>query len=415
MKLTMDGVKHQFHPIYSPPNDLAVDQGSFMKRLITFLTLAVATLNAAVAGQYCVIDPPRPASGAGFYVAKPSTQLSVQSTDDSYKLYDPAGNEFRIRGLNRNHWDSGGSKEGVPLTGANTERLVLNFANSTTYNWNIVQTEMLDKGIVPMPSSWVGTCKTDPSYLTAIVDTWIAQASTWTRLNTLGLINIANEWGPGTVMAVTDPVTKRVSNVPTYVWRDSNIGAISRMRAGGYTGTLVIDAGNCGQDAGTIVRDGQAVFDSDPLKNILFSVHIYGSWHVPIPATATTAAIPLQPWMQSYSKAMYDLKATKLPIMIGEFGPLKTGPSQTQVPAEQLVADAEAAGWGWMPWSWDDNNGAACSSTDVGGFAMSNKCGRYTGNDATELTAWGRLMVPMYRKYGAKRVTIQLSPLAPSN
>jgi len=306
---------------------------------------------------------PRPAgnTGTGFYVA-------------GGKLYDPNGNEFRIRGVNRNHWDSYGSPTGVPLSGANTERVVLSFTNSTSYNWNIVSSQMLANRIVPIPGNWTGTCKADTATLSAIVDTWVAQASTWTQLNTRGLINIANEWGPAN----------------STVWRDSYITAIARMRAAGYTGTLVVDSGGCGQDAQDIVKYGAAVLASDPQKNILFDVHVYGGFHYP--ATAS--------WMQDYETAMKQLKASGLPLILGEFGPgNNVGPSPTLVTPQHVIDTAETNGWGWMPWSWDDNNLANCTSDD-NGFSMTIKCGTY--KTSADLTAFGKIVVPILQSTAVK-------------
>jgi mannan endo-1,4-beta-mannosidase len=306
---------------------------------------------------------PRPAgnTGKGFYVA-------------GSKLYDPNGQEFRIRGVNRNHWDSYGTPTGLPLSGANTERVVLSFAKPTTYNWNIVSSQMLANKIVPIPGNWTATCKADPASLTAIVDTWVAQAATWTQLNATGLINIANEWGPAN----------------STVWRDNYITAIARMRAAGYSGTLVVDSGGCGQDAQDIVKYGAAVLASDPQKNILFDVHVYGSFHYP--ATAS--------WMQDYTTAMTQLKASGLPLILGEFGPGRNvGPSPTMVTPEKVIADAEANGWGWMPWSWDDNNLANCSSDD-NGFSMTLKCGTY--NSDADLTTFGKTVVPILKSMAVK-------------
>jgi mannan endo-1,4-beta-mannosidase len=306
---------------------------------------------------------PRPAgnTGKGFYVA-------------GSKLYDPNGQEFRIRGVNRNHWDSYGSPTGLPLSGANTERMVLSFAKPTSYNWNIVSTQALANKIVPIPGNWTATCKADPASLTAIVDTWVAQAATWTQLNATGLINIANEWGPAN----------------STVWRDNYITAIARMRAAGYSGTLVVDSGGCGQDAQDIVKYGAAVLASDPQKNILFDVHVYGSFHYP--ATAS--------WMQDYTTAMAQLKASGLPLILGEFGPGRNvGPSPTMVTPEKVIADAEANGWGWMPWSWDDNNLSNCTSDD-NGFSMTLKCGTYK-TDA-DLTTFGKTIVPILKAKAVK-------------
>lgn len=314
----------------------------------------------------------KPAAQAA--VARPAGNTGKGFFVSGGKLYDPNGQEFRIRGVNRNHWDSYGTPAGLPLSGANTERVVLSFTKATSYNWNIVSSEMLANKIVPIPGNWTGTCKADPAALTAIVDTWVAQASTWTQLNSTGLINIANEWGP--------------ANSP--IWRDSYITAIHRMRAAGYTGTLVVDSGGCGQDAQDIIKYGAMVLAADPQKNILFDVHVYGGFH--FPATAT--------WMQDYTTALSQLKATGLPLIIGEFGPGKNiGPSPTMVTPQKIIADAEANGWGWMPWSWDDNNLQACASDDHG-FSMTTKCGTYRTD--SDLTAFGKTVVPILKSTAVK-------------
>ena len=80
--------------------------------------------------QSATVARPAGNTGKGFYVV-------------GSKLYDPKGNEFRIRGVNRNHWDSYGSPTGLPLSGANTVRIVLGFNNSTSYNWDIVSTQLV--------------------------------------------------------------------------------------------------------------------------------------------------------------------------------------------------------------------------------------------------------------------------------
>ena len=226
-----------------------------------------------------------------------------------------------------------------------------------------------------MPGNWKGTCKSDAASLSAIVDTWVEQAA---RLDggrfKYSIINIANEWGPP-------------NNV---FWRDSYISAIARMRAAGYTGTLVVDSGGCGQDPQNIVKYGAAVLASDPQKNILFDVHVYGAFHYP--ATAS--------WMTDYTKSMVALKATGLPMMLGEFGPGKNiGPSPTMIPPEQVIATAEAAGWGWMPWAWDDNNLAGCKANDWW-FSMTLQCGNYKTD--SDLTAFGKAIVPLLKATAVK-------------
>lgn len=362
-----------------------------MLRHAVIVFLAAVLLGAASmagAGSYCVIDPPRAASatGNGFYVARPSTQRAASSADTSYRLFDPAGDEFRIRGVNRNHGDSYGTPAGLPLSGANAERIFLQSTTTPAYNAALVQREMVANNIVPIPVIGWGatTCKTDPALLAANVDAWVVQAPIWAPLSGSAIFNIANEWGPSTA-----------------VWRDSYITAVGRMRDAGYTGLLMIDAGGCGQDQRTVVNYGGQVLDADPLHNVIFGVHVYGSWHV---------ASPTNPWQSwwgfTYDGGMAQLRASGLPVVISEFGPMGVGPSQTPVSPERLISDAEAAGWGWMPWSWDDNNAAACASTDTGGFSLTKKCGIYTGDDANELTAWGRTVVPMLKASAPRRVLL---------
>jgi mannan endo-1,4-beta-mannosidase len=335
-----------------------------MKRLSTLAALFVSAISFA--GQAGAIDPPRPvAASTGFYVV-------------GSKLYDPAGNEFRIRGTNWGHLDQAGGLTGIPLSGANAVRMVTNYTPAATTQRAV--STMLAAGVVPIPSVWTTTCKSDPASLSAAVDKWIAEFATWKVLNTSGLLNIANEWGP--------------PNSP--VWRDENIKAIARLRAAGYTSTLVVDSGGCGQDPLDVVNHGAAVLASDPLKNVLFDIHVYGVY----------VLNPNASWKTDYVKSMAALKATGLPIFIGEFGPgNNVGSSPTTIPPQTVIDTAEANGWGWMPWSWDDNNQTACQSSD-GYFALSRNCGKYAGADATELSALGRLIVPLF-KANARKATLK--------
>lgn len=305
------------------------------------------------------IARPAASTGTGFYVV-------------GSKLYDAKGKEFRIRGVNRVHWDSS-SSAGIALSGANSARFVIDFKQTQATNYATVD-KAVTSGIVPMIGNWGGTCKSDPASLSAIVDTWVAQVATWKKYNANGLINIANEWGPAN----------------STVWRDQYISAIARMRAAGYTGTLVVDAGGCGQDSRDIINYGAAVLAADPQRNILFDVHVYGNFYYP--ATAS--------WMQDYTTAMAALKATGLPLMLGEFGPGKNiGPSPTMVTPQQIIATAEAAGWGWMAWAWDDNNLGGCQSNDQW-FGMTRSCGVY--KTTTDLTAFGQVIVPILKQKAVK-------------
>lgn len=339
-----------------------------MKRLLSFLFLLMLAVAAPAASRGAWAMPcPASAPCDGFYVI-------------GNQLVDPSGMPFRERGFNQSHYDSWGGASAAKAMGANTVRIALSFTKPEAANWAIVS-PFVAAGIVPMIGNWTGTCKADPAVLSAIVDTWVAQAATWTKLNKTGLINIANEWGPS---ATTQQTTAPYALLPNYTWRDSYITGVQRMRAVGYTGTLVIDAGSCGQDAQDIVKYGQALLDADPLHNLQFDTHVYGGYHYP--ATAS--------YMQDYSKAMAALKATGLSIVLGEFGPGRNiGPSPTMVTPATIIGDAEVNGFSWLAWASDDGNLPGCLSDD-NWFALSKRCGSYTGLPA-ELTTFGGQVVPV--------------------
>jgi hypothetical protein len=182
-------------------------------------------------------------------------------------LYDANGNAFRIRGVNRLHWDSN-SMAGIALSGANAVRSFIDFTRPASSNVALIQSQNIDLGEVPIVT-YAGTgggetltnCNTDPTTLAAAVSAWVAQAAQWTSLNKYLIVNIANEWGPAN------------SNV----WQSSYISAVSTLRAAGYTGPLLIDSGGCGQDDADLLQYSQVVFNSDPERNVIFSVHLYGS------------------------------------------------------------------------------------------------------------------------------------------
>lgn len=336
--------------------------------LILFITLLVLCASA-LAGSYCVIDPPRPGASTGLYVAQPSTMRALLATDATYRVMDAGGNELRLRGFNRVHPDQGTA--GMGAMGANAVRIAIDFSKPAATTWGQVQSIAGANGLIPIVGNWKGTCKADAATLSAIVDSWVAQASTWTQLNSSGIVNIANEWGP----------------TNSIIWRDSYVDAVTRMRAAGYTGMLMIDSGGCGQDAADVAKYGAAVLAADPLHDILFDVHVYGSFHYP--ATAT--------WMQDAATAFAQLKASGLPIVLGEYGPVGVGPSATQIPLDDLLAIAEGNGWGHLAWAADDGPCPGSYTATSYGFNMVRTCWDPQKLGDGNLSPWGQAVVAKLR------------------
>jgi mannan endo-1,4-beta-mannosidase len=289
---------------------------------------------------------PRPTynTGTGFYVV-------------GSKLYDANGVEFRIRGVNKLHWDA--DSPGIPKTHANTERWDIDFNQTTAKNISLMQ-QSLDNHIVPMPGNWKGTCDESADTLTGIVDTWVAQASAWKAMNPYMILNVANEWGPSST-----------------VWRDSYIDAVKRLRAAGYLCTISVTSGGCGQDNGDLANYAAAVFASDPQKNVIFDQHIYGGW----------ANGGGQSGQTDLKTGLDKLVATGLPMIVGEFGPGRNiGPSATNMTPGEIIQAAEARGIGWLAWAWDD----PASNADDTWFALS-KNGKY--DSSADLTTFGKEVV----------------------
>jgi len=286
-------------------------------------------------------------------------------------LYDANGKEFRIRGVNRCHYDS--CPPNINATHSNTMRWIMDFTQ-TSRMLTLAQQQNIDQKVVVIPGNWDGTCNNDASVLDKMVDTWVSQVSQWKTIERYMIINIANEWGP--------------SN--STVWRDSYINAVQRLRAAGYTTTLQVTSGGCGQDNDDIVRYGKDVLNADPQKNVLFDQHIYGMW--------CWNSTDCQNWQISLQKGMDNLASTGLAVIVGEFGPGRNiGPSPTMLTPNQIMQAAEQRSMGWMAWAWDDPGCFGCSSAQgcENTFTLSWD-GVY--NSSADLTSYGRQVIedPMY-------------------
>jgi hypothetical protein len=283
------------------------------------------------------------------------------------KLYDANGVEFRIRGVNKDHWDY--KALGLASSKANTVRWNIDFTQPAASNVALLQggagmtAGTIYNHMVVMPSASSApagdlTCDETPATLQSAISVWVAQAATWGQLEKYAILNLADEWGP--------------SN--STVWRDTYKTAITQLRQAGIHATLSITSGGCGQDNADLVKYAQQVFDSDPEKNVIFDRHVYGN-------NADVASL------QADATA---LAALGLPIIFGEFGPGRgVGPSPTNLTPVQAMQTAEQNSFGWMAWAWDDFN-ISGTKADNTWFALS-----YTGAYASsaDLTIFGQQVV----------------------
>lgn len=348
-----------------------------------YVLLALATL--LVGCEWA----PRPESGSGAAAsiaastpAAPLTRAAADSTAtrpgyntgrglfvSGGRLYDGKGNEFRLRGLNRVHYDSS-SQPGLSRTGANTVRMFFDRTSlGATAYLQILQSQHLANKEVAVPTmstfpdDHASACDTDPHRLALGVDWWVDNAKVFALIDTASIINIANEWGPAS----------------SVIWRDAYIVAVKKLRAAGYRAPLMIDSGGCGQDVNDLVNYAGAIFEADPQKNLVFSFHLYGQTAVSdIPAV--------------FARLGELQKTQGMVVVIGEFGPGRNiGPSPTLATPQQVIAAAEASDLGWLAWAWDDNNKDAGES-DNNWFSMTfHGPGIY--EKPSDLTDFGKLLV----------------------
>jgi hypothetical protein len=296
------------------------------------------------------------------------------------KVYDPNGYEFRMRGVNRAHFDSATPSSGLTKTGANAVRMfmynigVSNSQSATGYATEIQSQMAASKELTILTaanaagSTTLTSCDTSTADLAATVSWWVANAAAFAPVMNKVAINIANEWGPSA----------------SETWATAYESAIVALRAAGYTAPLVIDSGGCGQNFADFLSYSTEVYNADPQKNVIFSLHLYG-------------AAPNAISSNMYSQ-MASLSATQgMAFIIGEFGPgYNIGPSPTTVAPGQIIQAAESYGIGWLAWAWDDND-LSNAGSDNNWFCMTYTAGLFTA--PSSLTHFG-LDVALNPVYG---------------
>lgn len=255
-------------------------------------------------------------------------------TTEGCKLLDANGEEFIIRGMNNPHAWFGEKAfkalDDIQATGSNTIRIVWNTKGKDADLERII-CRCIELKMIPMVELHDVTGNTSADRL-ADMASWYAEpqrVSMLQKYERFLLLNIANEWGDNPMKGE--------------YWRDAYEKAVGIMRQAGYVTTLVIDAPGWGQNIAPIIEFGKDVIESDPLHNILYSVHMYGSWN--------NAADIEQKLTLCHQQA--------LPIIVGEFGyNYDEGNNNLTCRADHqmILSTCNKLDYGFMPWSWTGNN-----------------------------------------------------------
>jgi mannan endo-1,4-beta-mannosidase len=298
---------------------------SFVGRSRTYVTLI--GIFAIILATFLIMQPFYPArsvhaaGSVGFHISGRS-------------LRDVHGNNFIMRGISHGYaWylSQNTAFANIKATGANTVRVVLSggsnggaatsLANVKTAI-NLCKTNKLV--CVLEDHDTTGYNDHPAATLAQAVSYWKSLQSVLTGQENWVIINIGNEpWG----------------NSNPSGWTSATKNAIVAMRNAGFEHTLMVDAPNWGQDnSHTMLNNAKSVEATDSMHNTIFSVHMYGVY-----GSAST--------VDSYISSFYN---TGMPLVIGEFGATQSGSSSSDN-ANQIMADAQSRGIGYMGWSWSGN------------------------------------------------------------
>lgn len=322
----------------------------------------VEGLAPASQGMPCELDagpdPLPPPIVPGENVQRPEGVLSSGFFVSGGRLFDALGNDFVMRGVNNPlAWYQNRSTgalawiDQIATTGANTVRLVweTDVQNVSLLREAIQRT--IDNSMVPMVELHDVTGGTDidePARMARYYAETEAVRQILLDYEDYLLVNIANEWDGA-----------------TNIYVEAYTRAIDVMRGAGLNHTLVIDANGYGQQANTVITQGQTLIDIDPQHNLLFSTHMYQSFR---------NAQTIRDTLQRAADA-------RVPLIVGEFGFQHGTDGQgnpIQIPYEVLLEEADRLGIGYIAWSWTGNSGGV-EYLDMTAL---------TGS-ANELTDWG--------------------------
>lgn len=269
--------------------------------------------------ESAVSDNDKSESGVGFHV-------------DGTKLLDANGNEFVFRGINHAHtWFKDmddEALEAIAATGANSVRLVLanggQWEKDSKENIEALIAKCKELKMVAILEVHDATGKDDTQLFNSIVDYWLEMKDTLIGNEDYVILNIANEW---------------IGSWKSGTWAKGYTEAIPKLREAGIKNLIMVDSAGWGQYAKSIKDKGMEVFNSDPLKNTMFSVHMYGS------AGGNAKQIE-----QNLTYAT----SQNLCVCVGEFG---YNHSDGDVDEDSIMKYCTENNIGYLGWSWKGNSG----------------------------------------------------------
>lgn len=245
-----------------------------------------------------------------------------------------------MRGVNYPHtWfknDAGKAIVAIAATKANVVRIVLSNGQVYSRDGSASVSKLLalcrKYKLVAMLEVHDPTGATDVSSLTRAANFWISLSATLRGMEDRVIINVANEW------------LSAAEN--TAAWAAAYRSVLPRLRKAGLKHLIAVDAAGYGQDVASVTNYGRSIFQADPLRNTIFSIHMY-----------EVDGKDLRTIRRSIDSCL----SIGVPLVIGEFSDSQGG---KPVDYKSLMSYCKSRSVGWIAWSWF-GNGAATANMDL--------------------------------------------------
>ena len=291
---------------------------------------------------------------------------------DGTKLMDANGKEFVMRGVNYPFaWYKDVENTVIPAAkriGCNTIRISISNGQKFTYSDKSEVRNLIrlceDNKLVCVLCVHDALGSNQISDLDNTVDYWKGIKDILAGHESTVIVNISNEW-----------VAQWAEG--TAVWEEGYVKAIKELREAGIKNTLMVDCAGYGQYPAVIGTNGRAVFGADPLRNTMFSMHLYQD------AGGTAEDV------RANIKQALDIN---VPVCVGEFAYSHKG---TPVAYQTIMDYCQEKNVGYLVWSWTGNT----DGTEA--------CDMFGGWDETDVKENGRVTV--YGKNGIKETSKECS------
>lgn len=297
------GSGYTFSNITALPNGLTMNNAGYIIGTPTSAGNSQVTLKVNDNGTNSAILTTYLNVASSGLITRPSYNNDTANGFFVYKgnVYDPYGYPIRIRGLNRNHYDSaiasgfvGTRASGFNKTGISAVRIFTNegsISGTSSSTIDEANNQFVQNAIIPIitmsydPKAGSGTSgNTSDGNLANCVHWLVSNVASFAPIMNACMINMANEWGPSNSVQ----------------WMVSTSNAVITLRNAGFTCPLVIDTGGSGQDEFDLEVYASQVLANDHLQNIIFTYHLYGS--------ATTNAYAISSIVSSGTTTVVTLK-----------------------------------------------------------------------------------------------------------